>query len=218
MGGFFEVEFLGGALHFFFQFQKHFAGFPLQKVTSEFYPGGVLAPGDLADARGRAILDDVIVTMLVVSFPGNSGATGAEAELFVHNRQGPAQCSGLGKRAKIATTVVFFEAGDVEAGIGFAEVDFDQEEAFIVAKADVVTGTIFLDQLAFQEDGFGIGADGVGFQIADAFEEGAGFAVGGLAAGGMEILRDPFAEVFGFSDVNNSFKPVLEKIDPRLVG
>jgi hypothetical protein len=57
------------------------------------------------------------------------------------------------ERAEVAGAVVLFDSGELDAGEGVVEVDFDEEEFFVVAEADVVAGAVFLDELAFEEEG-----------------------------------------------------------------
>ena len=110
-----------------------------------------------------------------------------------------------------------FDTSEGEARNGVVEIDFDEEEAFVVAKTDVVTRVKFFDEFAFEEEGFGFAADDVIIEIVNAFDERAEFEVPTHAAGRLEILGDAFAEVAGFADVDDRAEAVAHKINARLV-
>ena len=77
----------------------------------------------------------------------------------------------MGKRPEIARAVVLSQAGEHEARDGIVEVDFDQQEPFVVAEADVVARLVFLDQFAFQQKRLRFAADGVSVEVVDGLDQ-----------------------------------------------
>lgn len=96
--------------------------------------------------------------------------------------------------------------------------DADEEEAFIVAEADVVFWAEVFDEAAFVEDGFGFASDGVEFEVPDTFDECACFEVGAHLARGCEVAGEAFAEVSGFANVDDAVEAVSHDIDARFMG
>lgn len=217
-GGFFEIHPFGRLFHFLLERGDHGGGLAFEEIAGQADAFEVGGAGNFVDAGGGAIFDDVVEAMTVIGLGGNGGSAGAEVEFFPHEVERAAEGAGVGERPEVACAVVFFQAGELEAGVGIVEVDFDEEEAFVVAEADVVFGPVFLDEAALEKNRFGFGADGVGFEIVDAFEERAGFGVGGEAAGGVEILGDAAVEIAGLADIDDAVEAVLEEIDSRFVG
>lgn len=155
--------------------------------------------------------------MFVIDFAGIEGAADAEAEAFGEPVHGGAKSTGVGEGAEVAGAVVFFEAGEGEAGEGVVEGEADEEEAFVVAEADVVAGAELFDEFAFEEEGFGFVADEVEIEVPDGVDESACFAVGEFGAGGGEVVGEAFAEVAGFADVDDAIEAVAHDVDTRLV-
>jgi hypothetical protein len=138
-------------------------------------------------------------------------------EFFLEQIQGAAKGAGMGEGSEVAAAIVLLESGESKAGEGFGEIDFDEEEPFIVAEADVVFWAIFFNEFAFEEDGLGFGADGVSFHAPNAVDEGAGFEIGPHFSGGVEVLADAAMQVAGFADVDDPVKTIFEEIDPGFV-
>jgi hypothetical protein len=123
----------------------------------------------------------------------------------------------MGEGTEIAGAVILLEAGESEAGDGVVKVDFQEEEAFVVAEADVVAGLEFLDEAAFEEEGFGLAFNGVDVEVMDGIDEGVEFEVPALAAGGVEVLGDALAEIAGLADVDDSAETVFHQVDTGFV-
>ena len=121
------------------------------------------------------------------------------------------------KRPEVARAVILFHAGELETRKRVIEVHFDQEELFVVAKTDVVARAIFLDELAFEQERFGLAFDRVRFEVPDAFKQRQRFAVVMMLASGMKILADALIEITRLADVDYAVEAVFEKIDARLV-
>ena len=67
--------------------------------------------------------------------------------------------------------------------------DFGQKEPFVVAEGDVVFRAVLFDELAFEEEGLGLVADLVVFEVPDALDEGAGFVFGESAFNRFQPLQ-----------------------------
>src|SRR5689334_8890407 len=108
--------------------------------------------------------------------------------LAADERKCAAKRTGIRERTEVARAVVLFDAGQGETRDGVVKVDFDEEEAFVVAEANVVARVKFFDEFAFKEEGFGFAADDVIIEIVNAFDEGTKFEVPTHAARGLEVL------------------------------
>ena len=218
VGGAFEVEFCGGGHHFCFDFLEVVAGAAVEERAGVVDACEVFGAGDAADAGGGAIADEVIVAVAVVVFAWGDGSAGTEAELFLHPCEGGAETAAVGEGTEVASAVVFAGSGEVEAWPWFLGVDLEEEEAFVVAEGDVIAGPVFLDETAFEEEGFWFVADRVEFEVPDAVDEGAGFEVGEAGAGWLEVVAETAAEVAGFTDVDDAVEAVAHEVDAWLVG
>ena len=216
-GGALEVELGGVGLHFLFESREEVLRFAGEEVAGFVEAAEVVVPGDAADAGGGTVFDDVVGAVFVIDFAGVDGAADAEAEAFGEPVHGGAESTGVGEGAEVAGAVVFFQAGEGEAGEGVVEGEADEEEAFVVAEADVVAGAELFDEFAFEEEGFGFVADEVEVEVPDAVDESACFAVGEFGAGGGEVVGEAFAEVAGFADVDDAIEAVAHDVDTRLV-
>ena len=84
----------------------------------------------------------------------------------------------MGIRAEIATAIVLLESGEPKTRPFLGKIDPDHQEALVVAKRDVVTRPILLDQFAFQQNRFRFAAHGMRFKIPRGVQHGARFQVG----------------------------------------
>ena len=120
-------------------------------------------------------------------------------------------------RPEVARAVVLLEARQAKTRPLLGRIDFHDEEAFVVAKRDVVARPVFLDQLAFEQERFRFARHGVRFEIPDRLEQGARLEVGHRHPRGHEIGADPFAQVARFADVDDAAEPVAHQVHARLV-
>jgi hypothetical protein len=183
---------------------------PFEKFAGEMDLGQITRPRDPVHAGSGAVFDDVIQAMPEIAFAGNGGMAGAEVEFFLEEIERVAERARMGEGAEIPGTVVLAHPGELKAGERIVQVDFDEQKPLVVAETDIVARPIFLDEFSFEKEGFGLRFDGMRFDVPNAVDEGAGFAVGGHLAGGMEILTHPFGKIPGFADINHAVQPVLE--------
>ena len=120
-------------------------------------------------------------------------------------------------RPEVARAVVLFEPRQTKARPFLRRIEFHDEEAFIVAKRDVVARPIFLDQLALEQDRFGFARHGVRLEIPDRLEQRARFEIGHRHLRGHEIGADPFAQIARLAHVNDAAEPVPHQVDAGLV-
>ena len=76
-------------------------------------------------------------------------------------------------RTEVAATIVLFESGEPKARPFLGKVDPDHEEPLVVPERNVVTRPVFLDQFAFEQDGFRFAADRVRLKIPGRLQHGA---------------------------------------------
>lgn len=120
--------------------------------------------------------------------------------------------------AEVGCAVVFAEADELEAWEIFGGLDADEIEIFIVFEGDVVAWAVVFDEFGFEDEGFGFVADSVGFEALDGVDESACFDIDAGFGGGIEVLCEAFAEVFGFADVDDRAEAVFHEIDAWFVG
>jgi len=212
-GGALEIEGDGGLFHLVLEGLEQFLGFAGEEFAGALDAFAVLRGSDVGELHRHLVSGG-----FQLALGGSAPAEGQDAEFLAHESEGLAEGAGVGVGAKVAGVVVFFEAGEAEARPFVGHVGLDHEEAFVVAEADVVAGAEFLDEAAFEEEGFGLAAGDVPLEIPDAIEEGAGFEIGAHLAGGGEVLADALAEVAGFADVDDAIEAVPHEVDARLVG
>ena len=81
-------------------------------------------------------------------------------------------------RAEIPAAVVLFKSGEAKPRPLFRQIDSHHEKPLVVAKGDIVTRPVFLDQFALEQNRFRFAADGVRFKTPCRVEHGAGFQIG----------------------------------------
>ena len=142
------------------------------------------------------------------AFGGSASAEGQDSEFFPHKSDGLAKGAGVGEGAEVACLILFFKTRKAKAWPFFHEIHFDEEEAFIVAEADIVAGAELFNEATFEKEGFGFAACDVPLKIPNAFEERAGFDVGAHGAAGHKILADAFTEIASFPDINDAIEAI----------
>ena len=142
---------------------------------------------------------------------------GADAEPLAHGFESAAEGACIGEGTEIACSVLLAHAGECEAGHRLGEVDPDEQEAFVVAEADVVFWPEFFDEASLEKHGFGIAADDVVFEVPHAIDQGACFQVCGEFARWHEITAHSLAEVLRFADIDDMVQPVAHHIHAGLV-
>ena len=136
----------------------------------------------------------------------------------VENRPRP-----VGKGAEIFDLLALDHfAGQLQAGVGEAQVDIEVGVGFVIAQQNVVFGFELLDQGVFQQQcvAFGGGenrlqADGLRDHLVDARSQ---IGRGGQFGGEAKVAFDPFFEAFGFAHIQQPPLFVEILVDPRSVG
>ena len=217
MRGLFEIHLLGGGLHFGFDLIEHFAALALEELASGFHAGEVVFAGGLADAGSAAVFDDVVEAVFVFHLAWFERTAGADAEPLAHGFESAAKGTCISEGTEIACSVLFAHAGEGEAGHQLCEVHSDEQEAFVVAEADVVFRAEFLDEASLEKHGFGIAADDVVFEVPHAIDQGACFQVCREFARGHEVAAHTLAEVLRFANIDDMVQPVAHDIHAGLV-
>ncbi len=121
------------------------------------------------------------------------------------------------KGAKVSRPIVLLQPGELEARERIVHVHLDEQEALVVAEADVVLRAEILDEPAFEENGLGLAAHDVPLEIPDAVDERPGLQVDLRRPGRREIVREAFPKIAGLAHVDDPLEPVAHNVDPRLV-
>src|SRR6185503_13864106 len=120
---------------------------------------------------GGAPFEIGIQTMLVISVRGRERAAAPKIELASDPREGVAQRGGMGEWAEITRPVIGAEARQREPRDGIVQVDLEQQEPFVVPKTDVVARMEFLDELAFEQQRFGLAFHCVDVEVVDGINQ-----------------------------------------------
>ncbi len=116
----------------------------------------------------------------------------------------------MGERAKVARTIVLAHPRKREPRERVIEVAAHEQEALVVAEADVVARAVFLDQLALEKQRLGLALDRVGFHVPDGIDQGGGLRVGTLLPRRVEILADTLVQISRLAHVDDAVEAVLE--------
>src|SRR3954471_14423062 len=119
--------------------------------------------------------------------------------------------------AEVAAAVVLFESGETKARPLLRQIDPDHEESLIVAKGNVVTRPIFLDQFALEQNRFRFAADRVRLKIPCRIEQGACFQIGLGQFRRQKIRAHALTQVACFADVNHAVEPIAHQVHTGLV-
>src|SRR6185369_13290489 len=122
-----------------------------------------------------------------------------------------------GEWTKVARSVLRLEPRQRKARNRVVEIDLEQQEPFVIAETNVVTGTEFLDQLAFEQQRFRFAADEVNVEIVDRLDQRVEFQVPAQAPRRMKVLAHPLTQITRLADVNHRSEAVLHQVNARLV-
>src|SRR5665213_2228567 len=112
----------------------------------------------------------------------------------------------MGERPEVTRAIVLLQSRQHEARDGIVKVDLDEEKSFVVAKTDVVTRLIFLDELAFQQKRLRFAAHDVGVKIMNRLDQRVELEVPAHPPRRMEISGDTLAQITRLADVNDRAK------------
>src|SRR5438552_2206504 len=141
----------------------------------------------------------------------------AQVKLPPHQSQSAPQCSGVRERTKITGAIVLLKPGESKSGDRVVQIDLEQQESFVIAKADVVTRMKLLDQLALEQQRFRFAAHQVKIKIVNSFHERFEFQIPTYPPRRLEILGHALAQIPGFANINNRPEPVAHQVDARFM-
>ena len=208
-GGALEFEVFCRQLHLAGEFLLDVAGlaaeegFGLGDVVAVF--GGI----DPADARGGAALD--LVQQAGAGAVGENGVlAGAEQEHALHGGDGLVDGPGGGEGAVIAAFAGAGAAvlGDLREGVVFGQ--HQPRVALVVAQDDVEAGLEPLDEVGFEQEGFGFGVGGDDLHR-DGLVHHAPQPLG--QADDLGVVGDALPEVAGLADVERLAAGVEHAVD-----
>ena len=214
--GFLVVAFRGGLAHVGFDLFAPALDLAFEERARLGHAPGVFFGGDHV-----AVLLD-LGAGVVVQLPrpvglGDRVAVGEQdAELLAHLIERPADRLLVREGSEVAAGVGRPCADDAEAGEGVGEVDPDLGELLVVAEEDVPAGAPAFDQLALQQEGFGLGPDFVPFHVRHGVHHRG--HLGGHPLAGHEIGGQALLEVLGLAYVDDQPGGVLHQVDARGMG
>src|SRR5436190_22514905 len=89
--------------------------------------------------------------MVVIPLGWRERTAAAQVKLAAHHGQRLSQGPSVREGPEISRPIVLLQARERKSRNRVLEINFDEQEAFIVTEADVVPRLEFLDQLAFQQ-------------------------------------------------------------------
>src|SRR5205823_13387119 len=126
---------------------------------------------DVSNAGGRAVFQMRIKAMLVIALARCQRPAAAEMILPPDQGERAAQGAGTGEGAEITRAIILLETGKRKPRNGVVQIHLQHEEAFVIAKADVVARMKFFDQLAFEQESFRLAPDDVAIEIVNRFDQ-----------------------------------------------
>ena len=139
-----------------------------------------------------------------------------------HGKQGTQQFHSGSQRPYIRIGTVIFPAvfyhatSDVHAGELFLQGDFQIGIGFIVPQHDVVTGAVFLDQVAFQNQSFNLAVSHDGFKVFHMADQ--RFHFDRMSARRPEIAVDPVIQIFSLAYIDDPAGTVVHEVHAGLMG
>ena len=158
-GGTLKLHRRGGRLHPFAQLLQHLGAFAAQKGAGLQNRRAVGFRRNLIDTGGGAEPHDIVDAVLMGLGIGDAWTALAQAEMLFDEIERGARGGGGGKGPEILRALVALDTAEPQARKGLTEVGPQQQEALVVAKADVVARAVLLDQAALGQGGLGLGTD-----------------------------------------------------------
>ena len=211
-GSLFKFIIIRRLLHGLFQIPSQFLRLPVQHQANGFDQFTVCIPADFSCAGSQTAFDMILQT----------GPLLIHVAAVSHGEQGTQQFHGGAQRPyiRIGTEIfpaVFYHAtGDVHAGELFLLGDFQIRIGFIVPQHDIVTGTVFLDQVAFQNQGFDLAVGHDGFKVFHMADQ--RFHFDRMSARCPEVAVDPVIQIFCLAYVDNPAGAVMHEVHAGFMG
>ena len=212
VGRFFEIEFLGGFVHFVFDRRDHLAGMAFQKIAGLGDALPIELCADLAQPRRH-----LIGRRFQFALRRRTTPECQDTKFFSHEIERLPERAGVGVRAEVTRAVVFLETRQPKSRPFLSRIDFHDEEALVIAERDVVTRPIFLDEFALEQKRLRLALDRVGLEIPDCIEQGPRLDIGLRDFRRHEIRADALPQIARFANVDDATKPIAHQVDARLV-
>src|ERR1019366_4447343 len=217
VGGFFKLVRGGGLFLFRLELALPFPKVAFEKIARGVDLFEILLAGDIADARGGAMFQVRVETMLVIRLARREHATAAQVELFPRERDGVAQRQGIHERTEVARAVVFLQPREDEIRNRVVQVHLEHQVALVVAQADVETRLEILDELAFEQQRLRFAAHDVDIEIRDGLDQRVEFQVPAHPPAGLKILAHALPQIERLADIDDRAEAVLVQIYAGLV-
>ena len=201
------VHGIGGSHHLLFQFLHQFRTFSFEKVAHCTYVGVIVFPGTEVEAGTCAEMK-----MVLEAGPGNfHGAAVSDGIIAPQEAQGGAKASHIGKGAEIAGAVIMADIScHKNAGPFFVGCDFHIGIGLIIPEGNIVFWMDFLDEVAFQNQGFHFRGSHGNVQIFRMADH------GGYLRGAVLIFpyirADTIFKIFSFAHIDNPPIPIFPPI------
>ena len=203
-----EAQFLGRSLHAGFHLLQDFLVPALQEGDGRVHVTTVGRLVNQADAGGAAAAD--LVQQARTRAVGEVAVfAGAQVEDLLQHLDALAHGEGTGIGTEVLSAAVGAApiVGNLREGVG---AELQERVGLVVAEQDVEAGLQRLDQVVFQQQRFGLGADGGGVDLHHA-----GHHLGNARAGQRlaEVRAHPLAQVPRLAHVQHGAGCVLHPID-----
>ena len=208
VGGLFVLHSLGSLEHFFRQVLFQFPHLPVHQQQYLVHQFPVLRKGHLAGTGRQAAMEMVLEAgPLHIHVPAM-----AQGEHGANQLHGVPQGAGVRKRPVVLGPVLEHPPGQHHPGVRFLHGNFQVGIRLVVLQVNIVPGPVFLDQVAFQNQGFHFAGRNNGFNRSHVGIDGPdlGRALGGLP----EIAAHPVFQDNGLSYVNHLAGTVVHNVDP----
>ena len=199
-------------LHGLFQVPSQFLRLPVQHQANGFDQFTVCVPADFSRTGSQTAFDMILqagpLLIHVAAVPYGKQGT--------QQFHGGAQCPYIRIGTVIFPAVFYHATGDVHAGELFLQGDLQIGIGFIVPQHDVVTGTVFLDQVAFQNQSFDLAVGHDGFKVFHMADQ--RFHFDRMSARCPEVAVDPVIQIFCLAYVDNPAGAVVHEVHAGLMG
>jgi hypothetical protein len=174
-----------------------------------------LGRGQAGDAGAEASLDVVLQTRTSVVAIEIHGAGGDE-EVPVDEIGDAISKRGREVRAKVKRAILAQSSGDIDAGVALGDGELYVGITLVVAKKDVVTGLLLLDEVIFEGECLALVVDDDVLDVNSITDQGTCL---GVRHGGFDKIGPyPRSEALGLADVDDFAVGVLIEVHAWLGG
>ena len=209
-----EIELLGGLLHLLGKLGLHHLALAIEESFRLLHQFAIGRGLDIADTRRRAALD---LVQQAGPRPVRIDAViaGAQQEGLLQRVDRPVDRARRSEGSIIAALAVAAAAmlGQLRDRVVLGDEDIGKR--LVVAQHHVEAGLQLLDEVGFQQQGFGLGAGGHELHV-HGQQDHRRDAVG--VARGARVVRDPVLQVPGLADIDDIALRIIHAIDAGLAG